>query len=170
MPSGTRSGAIGCSSAPAVRRPRSTQGVTRRVNPRRMLDSAMPKTVSRWPENSQYPRRSRRPGRAPRAGRDDEGSDAEDTAGSGSLAPDRGGEKGLIDQHDRDVGDDGIDETGGGAIEPLLDDRLLVAEVLPVSLHQQGADLFREVDELQLSLGLGADENLEQLGIDSHRA
>ena len=41
-----------------------------------------------------------------------------------------------LDQHDRDVRDDRIDQLRVGAVEPFLDHRLFVVEVLAVLLHQ----------------------------------
>ena len=86
------------------------------------------------------------------------------------LFTDGGGGESLLDEHDRNVRDDRVDQPRGGAEQSLLDHRRLVAEMLPVLLRQHPADFRRQLDQLQLALRLGADEYLQQLRIDRHRA
>src|ERR1700687_1845146 len=84
------------------------------------------------------------------------------------LFSDRGGGERLFDEHDRDVRHDRVDQARGGTEQSLLDHRRLVAEMLAVLLRQHAADIRRQVDQLQISFRLGADENLQQLRIDRH--
>jgi len=78
--------------------------------------------------------------------------------------------QGLVDQHDRYVGNDRIHEVCRPGVEALGDHGLLVAEFLAVLLDEGTARLVVQVHELEWALGLGADENREQLRIDGHRA
>src|SRR6185503_4333188 len=86
-----------------------------------------------------------------------------------ASASDRRSRQRLVDEHDRDVGDDRVDEARVGAVEGLRDHRLLVAEVLAVLVGDRLAQLGGQVDELRGALALRADEDLEQLGVDGHR-
>src|SRR3954454_12462515 len=122
----------------------------------------MAKSVAKCDRNSQYPARSTRDSPGPNseaiAGRIDR---MDRRSRARASAPDGGGREGLLDQHDGDVGDDRIDQAGGGAVEPLLHDRLLVPEVLAVFLHQRPPQLPGELDQLQLALRLRADQDLQ---------
>src|SRR5690349_1537113 len=134
-----------------------------------MFERAIPKMVTRWLAKRPYPSRSRpvRGGPVPASGASGSGPAAGRTARA--SATDGGGRERLLDQHDGNVRDDRVDETGVGAVEPLLDDRLLIPEVLPVLLDQQPTNLPRQLDDRQLAFGLRADQNLEQLGVNGHR-
>src|SRR5436305_12911400 len=94
---------------------------------------AMPKIAARCARYSQKPARSARVSEASNRGA---------TAGArrrvrrDPSAPDGGGGERLLDEHDRNVGDDRIDQAGSRAVEPLLHHRLLVPEGLAVPLHQ----------------------------------
>src|SRR5688572_31121582 len=119
MPSGASSGAIRDQSS---RRNRRLKGAVRNVKPRRMFDAAMLKTASRWPEKSHEPALWRRVGRSRRS----EGTSETDTGGLGAgdgfaRAAHGGGGQRLLDQHDRDVRDDRVDQARRRAVEPLRD-------------------------------------------------
>src|SRR5438876_652753 len=81
-----------------------------------------------------------------------------------------GPRKRLVDQHDRNVGDDWIDEVGLPGVQALSHDRLLVAELLSVLIDELPARFFLQLDQLERALCLGADENRQQLGVDGHVA
>src|SRR5689334_17771763 len=76
--------------------------------------------------------------------------------------------KGFVDEHDGNVRDDGIHEVRLLRVETLGHDRLLVAELLAILLDEGLARRLLQLDELERTLRLGADQNREQLGIDGH--
>src|SRR5829696_3001781 len=104
MPSGASSGAI---RGQSERRNRRLKGATRKVRPRRMFDAAMLKTASRWPEKSHEPTLWRRVGWSRTTETDTGGLGAGDGF---ARAAHGGGRQRLLDQHDRDVRDDRVDQ------------------------------------------------------------
>src|ERR1700709_679485 len=127
---------------------------------------AMAKITARCERNSQKPTLSAQESPASKRG----ATRGAAKPSARASASDGGGRERLLDEHDRDVGDDRIDQAGGGAVEPLLDHRLLIAEVLAVLLDQRRPHLAGELNQLQLTLGLRADQDFQQLGIDGHDA
>src|SRR6185369_17672789 len=76
----------------------------------------------------------------------------------------------FFDQHDRNVADDRIDAVALHALQPLLDDRLLTAELLAVFVAHERPPGLGERHELHLLLAQRAREDLEQFVVDCHRA
>src|SRR6476659_5721173 len=58
----------------------------------------------------------------------------------------------FVDEHDRDIADDRVDAVAFHALQSLLDDRLLAAELLAVFVAHRRAPSVRQRDELHLFL------------------
>src|SRR5436305_5971641 len=75
----------------------------------------------------------------------------------------------LVHQHHRDVAHDRVDAVALDALQPLLDDRLLAAELLAELVAQGGAPPGRQRHRPHLFLAERARQDFEQLGVDGHR-
>src|ERR1051326_7716371 len=76
--------------------------------------------------------------------------------------------EGLVHEHHRDVAHDRVDAVALDALQALLDDRLLAAELLAELVAHGGAPRGAQRDHAHLFLAERARQNLEQFSVNGH--
>jgi hypothetical protein len=74
----------------------------------------------------------------------------------------------FVDEHDRDIANDGIDAVTLHALQPFFDDELLAAHFVAELVAHDDAPRLRKWHRPHLFLAYRAGKNLEQLGLDRH--